>query len=256
MAAFPITPCRLGDDSWGDFYQKDLEEAGVATNPGNRGQGPTGQCLVMITPDADRTLNTFLGISGQLDASQIDEEIISDSKFVYLEGYLLTSEEGTGACRRSQQLAQEHGTAVSLTLSDPAIVGFCRDRFSQLVETGVDMLFCNEEEAKAFTETDSREAACERLAQLVPSVWITCGADGAILLDAGRREHIPSTRVTAVDTTGAGDLFAGGVLFGLTNGYSSADAGRLGAYAAAQVVSQYGPRLEQPLREAIPDILT
>ena len=251
----PYYACQLGNDSWGDFYQLDLHSAGVATNPDNRGDGPTGQCLVMITPDADRTLNTFLGISGELDASQIEEEIVADSQFVYLEGYLLTSDNGDAACRRSQELARKHGTGVSLTLSDPAIVDFCRERFDHLVAAGIDLLFCNEEEARAFTGADDRDASCDRLADMVTAAWITCGADGAILVTNGGRELIPSTPVTAVDTTGAGDLFAGGVLFGLTNTYSDADAGRLGAYAAAQVVSQYGPRLEQPLAKAIPTIL-
>ena len=153
----PYYACQLGNDSWGDFYQQDLQTSGVATNADNRGDGPTGQCLVMITPDADRTLNTFLGISGKLDASQIEEEVIADSQFVYLEGYLLTSDDGNAACRRSQELAQKHGTGVSLTLSDPAIVGFCRERFDHLVASRIDLLFCNEEEARAFTGAVDRE---------------------------------------------------------------------------------------------------
>ena len=258
VAQFGGTPyyaCRLGRDAWGDFYQRDLEQAGVSTSTDNRGDGPTGQCLVMVTPDADRTLNTFLGISGELAAGQLEESVIAASKYVYLEGYLVTSDDGHATCHHALELARKHNTVVSLTLSDPAIVGFCQERFARLVEAGVDLLFCNEEEARAFTGTSTREQSCEALARLVDTAWITCGSDGAILIGANGVRHLPSTPVRAIDTTGAGDLFAGGVLFGLTNGYSALDAGRLGTYAAAQVVTQYGPRLEQTLADKISEIL-
>ncbi len=246
---------QLGVDEWGDFYQEDLEKAGVQSNPANRSQGPTGQCLVFITPDADRTLNTFLGVSSNLGPAQIESPVIADSQYIYLEGYLLGSASGFAACCKAQKLAQQHRTAVSLTLSDPAMVGLCKERFDQLIQTGVDLLFCNEEEARAFTGASEREQACRTLAGSVATACITCGADGAILYADGQRCEIPGVQVEAADTTGAGDIFAGGVLFGLTNGLSLADAGKLGSYAAAQVVSQYGPRLGRDLHDEISTIL-
>jgi len=247
--------CLVGKDKWGDFYLEDLERAGVHCRPANRSAGRTGQCVVLITPDADRTLNTFLGVSSTIGPEQLEEEVIAASRYVYLEGYLLSSDRGFAACRQAQELARKRGAALSLTLSDPSAVDVCRERFVNLVDSGVDLLFCNEDEARAYTGLQEREAACRVLADAVPAVCITCGPEGAILYENHQRLHVPGVPVEAVDTTGAGDLFAGGVLFGLTHGYSLEEAGRLGSYAAAQVVARYGPRLERALQEEIDAIL-
>lgn len=247
--------CRLGQDEWGDFYLKDLDEAGAASNPANRTAGRTGQCLVFITPDADRTLNTFLGVSSDLDLAHIEAEVIADSQYIYLEGYLLSSDAGFAACRHAQQLARQHDTAKAVTLSDPFMVATFKDRFTELVSSGVDLLFCNEQEAYAFSGQKTRDTAAAALLETVPMACITCGADGALLCQQDSTVLIPGVQVEALDTTGAGDLFAGGVLFGLTHGYSFADAGKLGTYASAQVVAQYGPRLEDKLSGKIDTIL-
>ena len=248
--------CLTGRDAWGDFYQRDLEAAGVATHPANRGVGKTGQCLVFITPDADRTLNTFLGISSAISPTQLHEEVIADSQYIYIEGYLLGSDDGFAAACRAQQMAQRHGTAVALTLSDPFAVRAFRARFDMLLQDGVDLLFCNEEEALASTGIADREAAGAALASQVGTAYITCGADGAIVYDDGTHYQVPGVPVQAIDTNGAGDLFAGGVLYGLSYGYSPLDAARLGCYAAAQVVTRFGPRLEQSLADRIDHILS
>ena len=247
--------CQLGKDEWADFYQQDLERAGVSSDPANRVSGRTGQCVIFITPDADRTLNTFLGVSSDIGPQQLREETIADSQHVYLEGYLLSSDSGFAACRRAQTLARKHGTAVSLTLSDPFMVTSCKERFVELVDNGVDLLFCNEDEARAYTGLQEREAACRALTDLVKVACITCGAEGAVIYEQDQRTHVPGVPVEALDTTGAGDLFAGGLLFGITNGYNLADAGKLGSYAAAQVVARYGPRLSHSLEDEIDAIL-
>ncbi|MXW78054.1 MAG: adenosine kinase [Gemmatimonadetes bacterium] len=247
--------CLTGRDAWGDFYQRDLEAAGVTTHPANRGVGKTGQCLVFVTPDAERTLNTFLGISSAIGPAQLHEEVIADSQYVYIEGYLLGSDDGFAAARRAQQMAQLHGTAVALTLSDPFAVRAFRARFDALLQDGVDLLFCNEEEALASTGTDNREAAGAALASQVGTAYVTCGADGALVYADGTHQ-VPGVPVQAIDTNGAGDLFAGGVLYGLSYGYSPLDAARLGCYAAAQVVTRFGPRLEQSLANHIDLILS
>ncbi len=247
--------CQLGQDELGDFYQRDLEEAGVNSNPANRGPGKTGQCLVLITPDADRTLNTFLGASHKMGPEQLQEEVIADSHYVYLEGYLLSSDQGFAACCHAQKLARRHRTAISLTLSDPSMVISCKDRFSRLLEGGVDLLFGNAEEARAFTGQEDPEDACRALGERVASACVTCGPEGAIVHAEGQPTRIPGVRVKAVDTTGAGDTFAGGVLFGITHGFDLHTAAKLGSYAAAQVVSCYGPRLECSLAEEINPIL-
>ena len=247
--------CRLGRDEWGDFYLKDLDAAGVASNSANRTPGRTGQCLVFITPDAGRTLNTFLGVSSDLNLDHIEANIIADSQYIYLEGYLLSSDAGFAACRHAQQLARQHNTAVATTLSDPFMVATFKDRFTELIDGGVDLLFCNEEEAYAYTGANEREAAAAALLEAIPMACITCGADGALLCQPEGTVAIPGVQVDALDTTGAGDLFAGGVLFGLAHGYSFSDAGKLGTYASAQVVAQYGPRLEAQLGGKIDAIL-
>ena len=240
----------------GDFYQRDLEAAGVATHPANRGAGKTGQCLVFITPDADRTLNTFLGISSAIGPAQLQEEVIADSQYLYIEGYLLGSDDGFAAACQAQQMAQRHSTAVALTLSDPFAVRAFRERFDVLLQRGVDLFFCNEEEALASTGVSDREAAGAALASQVSTAYVTCGADGALVYAAGAHYQVPGVPVQAIDTNGAGDLFAGGVLYGLSHGHSPLDAARLGCYAAAQVVTRFGPRLEQSLADRIDHILS
>ncbi len=250
----PFYACLTGRDEWGNFYQNDLEKAGVATDPTHRTEGTTGQCVVFITPDADRTLNTFLGVSSAIDTQQLDPKTIADSQFVYLEGYLLSTDNGFASCLQAQQFAQEAGTSVALTLSDPFMVTTFKERFSQLVERGIDLLFCNEDEAGAFTGFNTREQALERLGQQVPLVCVTCGPDGALVRRTDRTTTIPGVPVTAVDTNGAGDLFAGGFLYGITHGFDVESAGKMGSFASAQVVSQYGPRLQSTLA-TVDDIL-
>jgi sugar/nucleoside kinase (ribokinase family) len=241
--------CLIGRDGWGDFYQQDLERAGVASHPANRVDGRTGQCLVLITPDADRTLNTCLGVSSAMGPSQLQEAAIAASHYLYLEGYLLSADSGFAACLAALDLARRHRTAISLTLSDPFMVSAFRGRFARLLEEGIDLLFCNEEEARAYTGENQRQAAARALGEHVPTACVTCGAQGAIIYAHGRPLALPGVLVQAIDTTGAGDLFAGGVLFGLTHGFSLEEAGRLGSYAAAQVVARYGPRLDQDLSD-------
>lgn len=248
--------CLLGRDEWGDFYHRDLEKAGVRSHPDRRAAGPTGKCVVLITPDADRTLNTFLGVSSQLDPEHLERALIQDSAYLYIEGYLVSSDNGFATCLRAQQLGRQSGTRVSLTLSDPAMVEYFRERFEKLVAGGVDLLFCNEEEARAFTRATDRQAAAQELARRVPTGCITCGKDGALVFVDGHIALVPGFEARAVDTTGAGDLFAGGVLFGIARGHSLTQAARLGNYAAAQVVARYGPRLDSSLKGDLDKILS
>lgn len=247
--------CRVGDDEWGDFYLSDLAAAGVSTSVLSRIHGKTGQCLVFITPDADRTLNTFLGVSAGLGPEQLEPEAIAASAYLYLEGYLLSSESGLAACLEAQRMARTAGTRVSLTLSDPTMIRGFMERFAAVARAGVDLLFCNEDEARAFTGHEDRDRAAAELAKVATEVCVTCGPAGALVLEGSRRHAVPGVRATAIDTTGAGDLFAGGVLFGVTHGHPLPASARLGCYAAAQVVAQYGPRLGRPLKEEAAAVL-
>ncbi len=247
--------CEIGDDHWGNFYLEDLNKAGVESNPANRQHGRTGCCMVFVTPDADRTLNTYLGVSSNIGPEQLEAEKIADSIYVYLEGYLLSSDSGFAACIKAQEFAQKSGTKVSLTLSDPFIVESCKERFEQIVAKGIDLLLCNESEAMAFSSASKRDKACSAVAALVDNACVTLGREGAFVSSGETMCRIPGIEVDAVDTTGAGDMFAAGVLFGITNGYSLEDASKLGTYSAGLVVSRFGPRLEEKLDDMIDLIL-
>jgi len=246
--------CQVGNDDWGRYYRDDLERAGVATSPIAHRPGTTGQCLVFVTPDADRTMNTFLGVSSSLGPEQVEPDVVRESRYIYLEGYLLSSVSGFEACRQAQEWARGADTQISLTLSDPTIVELFRERFSDLIANGVGLLFCNEDEARVLTGTTDRTAAAAAIADMVPAACVTCGADGAIVSDGRDSTPVRGFAADAVDTTGAGDAFAGGVLYGVTHDLSLPDAAALGGYAAAHVVSSYGPRLEISLEGCIGDI--
>ena len=246
--------CKVAKDTYGDFYLRDLAAAGVASNR-FQGEGITGKCLVMITADADRTMNTYLGITGTFGAEQLEPEVIGQSDYLYVEGYLAASDEGFDAAQAAQANARERGTRVSLSLSDPLIVAAFGERMRALVAGGVDILFCNEDEARAFTGTDETDDACCVLDTMVGAYAVTCGADGAIVWDGGERFRSQGFSVDAVDTNGAGDMFAGAYLFGITHGFDASRSAKLANYASMRVVAQYGPRLEVSLKEEIERIL-
>ncbi|WP_422354750.1 adenosine kinase [Roseivirga pacifica] len=237
--------CKVANDEFGDFYLKDMNDAGVKTNLDNaeREAGITGKCLVMITPDADRTMNTFLGATTNLSTSEVDENAIKDAKFVYLEGYLTASPTGLEAMKLAKKIAEENGVKTSITLSDPSIVQAFREKFVEVIGASVDLLFCNEEEAMAFTETSDVLAAREALKKEAKQFVITQGENGAIIFDGDTFIDIEPYNTKAIDTNGAGDMFAGAFLYGITNGMPMAAAGKLASMAASKVVSQFGPRL-------------
>jgi len=238
--------CKVANDDYGHFYMKDLAEAGLETNlnKANLENGITGKCLVMVTPDADRTMNTFLGITANLDVTAIDEEALKQAEYVYIEGYLITSENGKKAMMLAKELAEKHGVKTSITLSDPAIVNFFKDGFEEVIGKGVDFLFCNEDEAMQYTGTDNLLDARDKLKFVAKKFAITLGKNGAIIFDGDTFIDIESYNVKAIDSNGAGDMFAGAFLYGITNGHSYANAGKIASLAASKVVSKFGPRLE------------
>ncbi len=247
--------CKVGRDVDGDFYLRDLAAVGVESNESNRGDGPTGQCLVFITPDADRTMNTFLGVSAAIGTEQVDELFMQRSDYFYIEGYLLSLVNGFEAVLMAQHRAKALGTRVALTLSDPFIVNVFGERVHKIIENGVDLLFCNEAEALAFTECEHVDQACKLLSKKVPLFAVTCGPDGALIGSADKVFKAPGFKVNAVDTNGAGDMFAGAFLFGLTNGYNLKQSATMATYASSRIVTQYGPRLRESLKDRIPEIL-
>jgi sugar/nucleoside kinase (ribokinase family) len=238
--------CKVADDTFGDIYLKDMEEAGIDTNfdRQEREDGITGKCLVMITDDAERTLNTYLGITANLSTREIDELAIRDSEYVYIEGYLVTSENGFEAMDETKRIAQQNDVKTALTLSDPSLVEGFKDRFDEIIGASVDLLFCNEKEAKIYTGKDDLMEAREALKKEAKRFVITQGKNGAMIYDGDTFVDIEPYEVNAVDTNGAGDIFAGAFLYGITNGFGYAGAGKLASLAGSKIVSQFGPRLK------------
>ncbi|WP_276678532.1 adenosine kinase [Thalassolituus oleivorans] len=244
--------CNVANDEAGEFYVADMQAAGVDTNMnGPRDEGVTGKCLVMVTPDAERTMNTYLGITSELHQKHIDENALAQSEYVYIEGYLVTSELSREAAIRVRELARQNNVKVAMTFSDPAMVQFFKEGITDMIGTGVDLLFCNEQEAKLFTNTDAIDAAIEGLKKVAKTFAITLGSKGAVAFDGEQLHTIAPHSVTAVDSNGAGDMFAGAFLYAITHGHDFAAAGRLASAASAQVVSQFGPRLNAEQHEPL-----
>lgn len=238
--------CLVARDDLGKFFLEDMKRNGVDTNLAYEDcpQGHSGRCLVMTTPDADRTMNTFLGMSSFMSNDQVDENAIKNSKYAYLEGYLVASPKGTDALLEAKKIAEKNNVHTALTFSDPNMLRFFSKNFEQVIGASVDLLFCNEEEALMFSETDSLNEAKEKLKQSAKHFAITLGANGALIFDGDTFIEIEPYKVRALDTNGAGDMFAGAFLYGITHGHSYAEAGKIASLASSRVVSQFGPRLD------------
>ncbi len=237
--------CLVAKDDLGRFFLKDLAANGVDTNlkVENCPEGHTGRCLVMTSPDAERTMNTFLGVSSFLSPEHLDEQAIKDSTYIYLEGYLVASPKGLEAMKEAKKIAERNKIATALTFSDPSMVKYFSSQMSEIVGASVDLLFCNEEEAMIFTGTNSVLEAREKLKQSAKRFAITLGANGALIFDGDTFIQIEPYKVKAIDTNGAGDMFSGAFMYAITHGHSYAEAGKLASMASSKVVAQWGPRL-------------
>ena len=239
--------CRVADDDSGHFFAGDMREAGVGTNAhDDKGDGQsTGTCLVMVTPDADRTMNTCLGISSTLSPAQIVEAELAEAAYLYIEGYLVSTPNSLETAQEGRRLAKKHGVKTAMTFSDPAMVKFCRDGLDELLGDGVDVLLCNEEEALGFTGQSSLEAAGDALKERASLLSITLGPRGSRIWDGNTWLEIAPHTVTAVDSNGAGDLFAGAFLYGITQGHGAEVAGKLASLSSATLVTRFGARLDK-----------
>ena len=237
--------CKVADDELGHFYLDDLKTANVDCNmDGKHKGGITGKCLVMVTPDAERTMHTFLGVSSELSPYEISEDAIKNASYCYLEGYLTTSESGKAANIEARKIAETNNIKTALTFSDPFVVEHFRDDFTETIGNGIDLLFCNEAEALSYTQKNSVDEAIEVIKTFAKTFAITLGAEGAAIYDGSNLMSIAANPVKAVDSNGAGDLFAGAFMYGLTHGKSFEEAGILARKASSIIVSQFGPRLK------------
>ncbi len=241
--------CKTGSDDFGHHYLNEMKQLGIAIEvPQTEGQ--TGTCVVLITPDAQRTMLTSLGISSSLSADDIMAEEIAQAEYVYVEGYLFAGDATKAAALKAIEIARANNVKVALTISDPFLIDICRDQFRELIEGPVNLLFCNEEEARALTGLEDPIDCAHAIHQHCENVALTLGKNGSIIMHEGEAFPIEGVEVEAIDTTGAGDMYAAGVLYGITNGLNWQQAGHLGSHAAARVVSQLGARLPQPLSQA------
>lgn len=242
---------KTANDDLGARFSEDLIGMGLVytTQPLLFGES-TGRCMVMITPDAQRTMNTYLGASVEIKDTDIDADLITNAQITYLEGYLFDRDAAKHAFIKSAEIAHQAGHRIALTLSDPFCVDRHRDDFLKLIEHHVDILFANEEEIKSLYQLDNFEDAANAVSQHVEIAVLTRGEHGAIIRNRADIYAVDAYAVEkVVDTTGAGDLFASGFLYGYSQGMPLDLCGKLGAMAAAEVISHVGPRPQRSLRE-------
>ena len=244
MGGSAFFTCAVADDEDGRFYLDEMARSSVRCNRELATRaGVTGRCLVLVSPDAERSMVTFLGASERLAATQLDERALADSALVYLEGYLVASPNGFATVLKTAELARRAGIGIALTLSDPGIVSAFREELGAVADGGLNMLFCNADEACAWSKTDDLTAAAAALEPLSQRIAVTRGAEGVMVGEAGRWTQCDAVAVEAVDSNGAGDMFAGACLRALSLGYALPRAAEFAAAAAAEVVGHFGPRL-------------
>ena len=236
--------CRVGNDDLGSIYLKGLNDAGINTAESSISEGVTGTCMVLVSPDSERTMHTYLGITAELTDQQIDFEPLKSAKWLYIEGYLSTSDSARAAVKKAREIAKDHQVKIALTLSDPAMVQYARAGLDELIDDGVDVLFCNEQEALMYTQTESIADALKALKQLSETVIITLSAEGALVASQDVEIKVAGRTVEAVDTNGAGDAFSGAFLYALNTGKDLQTATELAILVSSQVVAQFGPRLD------------
>ena len=246
MGANTYLDCRVASDMAGQFFARDLHDSGVDSNLEHKmlEQGVTGKCLVFVTPDADRTMNTFLGASAELDTSDISADAIRDSHCIYIEGYLASADNTRDAAIEARKVAEAAGVKTALTLSDPNMVKFFRDNLEAMIGDRIDLLFANEDEANELSGCSNFEDTRAYLKKIAHHFAVTRGAEGAVLFNGVETIEVESFKVRAVDTLGAGDMFAGAFLYGLSQEMGYEMSGKLASRASSKIVSQYGPRLD------------
>ena len=246
--------CRVANDEDGKKYLDSLHKAGVK-HIGFSKEGselPTGKCLIFVTPDAKRTMSSMLGISAYLGSKDIDFDAVDNSRIFYIEGYMVTSEENFSAVTSVLRNINSDNTLKALSLSDAGIVHGFKDKFKEIESYGIDMIFCNDDEAIAFSGAENLEEAIEFYKQQSYMIAITKGAEGSIVIKEGEEIFSPAEQITPIDTNGAGDMYAGSFMHAFLNGCDISECARFSNYASSKVVETFGPRLNS---EGYQDVL-
>ncbi len=241
--------CRVQNDEAGAFFVREMKQAGIQLDDiritGVRSK-ITGNCLVLVTDDAQRTMCTNLGISSELSVDDINLDRLKSSRYLYVEGYLAASETGSEAAQQALQIAKEHGTSAALNLSDVSMVNFFRANLEKFCNNEIDIVFCNEEEALCWAGTDRLDIAINQLKEIGRAIHITIGAAGSLISDSnGNPKEAKGFQTESLDTNGAGDMYAAAALSSIATGRDHFEAAQFGNYAAARTVSQYGARLSK-----------
>jgi len=237
---------KVAKDTNGEFYRQDLLAAGIDFNvhPAAESHEPTGTCVVLTTPDAERTMCTNLGVSTTLAATDIDVDRLAHCKYSYVEGYLWDAPDPRKASIETMEQSKRLGVKVAFTFSDGFLVDRFADDFHKVVSEYCDVIFCNADEVRSFFKEESLEECARKMSEISDLAFITNGDKGCVVVENKQIVDVAGFPVKAIDTVGAGDAFAGGVLFGITNGLNSVQAARWGNFLASLVVQVYGPRLE------------
>ena len=244
---------KVANDELGRIFRHDLNAVGVKfdSTPSVLGAG-TGRCLILVTPDGQRTMNTYLGAAGTLDQHDVDAGLLQAAKIYYTEGYMWNEPSTKEAIRGGFKIAKDAGTKIAFSLSDAFCVEGHRAEFLAMIADDFDILFCNEAEAKALYPEKSFAEVLDTLQGQCEIVAVTCGEQGSQILTKNERIHVAAVPVAQlVDTTGAGDLYAAGFMYGLTNGLPLAECGRLGSACASDVITHLGARAQKPLKRLL-----
>ena len=241
---------RVRDDALGRFYADAMEKGGTdfVNPPVTGGELPTSRSMIFVSPDGERSMNTYLGISAELGPEDVAEEIAGQADIIFLEGYLYDKPKGKEAFLRAARTCRKAGGLAGIAISDPFCVERHRDDFLRLIANEMDYVIGNEAEIRSLYQDDHLDKDLARVAEVCPLVVCTRSGDGVSIIKDGARTDVPVTKVVPVDATGAGDQFAAGFLYGLANGADMETAGRMGTVAASEVISHMGPRPEADLK--------
>ena len=235
---------RVANDVYGKHYAEDMLSCGVAFPGTGNGVSDTGTCVILVTPDSERTMLTHLGVSSLLHPDNVDEKTVENSGMVYIEGYLWTGENTRNAAEKLAQIAKKNKTPVAFTLSDTFVVNSFKKQLTDFIRDNVDILFCNDLEAKAMGETEDVQEAFDELKKIAETIFVTRGEKGSWASNPTEEKVAVNVFPTkAIDTTGAGDLFAAGALHGIIRNYSLKESAIIGSYCASEVVSHMGGRM-------------
>tara|TARA_B100001057_G_scaffold148426_1_gene148384 strand:- start:1977 stop:2969 length:993 start_codon:yes stop_codon:yes gene_type:complete len=243
----------ISDDEYGNLFLDDIRKSNVFTADEDYyfGPGMTGSCLVLTTPDAERTMNTCLAVSSNYSIDNVSFDDLSLSKYLYIEGYLVTSDKAVSAIEKSISYCRENDIKIALTFSDLSMVKYFKTKFDQILDQKIDLLFCNRDEAIMFSGKKNFDECCNNLLNISEMVVITDGKKGSLILTENKKIKIKPYKVNAIDTVGAGDTYAGAFLYGINNGMSLEQSGNLASLLSSKVVTKLGPRLEKGVIEDI-----